>query len=83
MNIEQIIELVEKWIADPKSVSYEELKFARDAARAAAYAAACPLLNADVYAAAISAHAALNGDIDAAKLWVAEYHKNKFYKYWV
>ena len=41
MNIKQIIELVEKWIADPKSVSRKELKAARsdEAARAAAAAA--------------------------------------------
>lgn len=35
MNIEQVIELVEKWLADPSSVTVEEL----DAAGAAAYTA--------------------------------------------
>tara|TARA_R110000765_G_scaffold407556_1_gene504944 strand:- start:38 stop:253 length:216 start_codon:yes stop_codon:yes gene_type:complete len=67
MNIKQVLELVEKWIADPKSVSRKELKVARAAA--------------DVYAAAYAGyawyavHAALDGDTYAAKYWVAEYHK--------
>tara|TARA_R110000765_G_scaffold71360_1_gene138487 strand:+ start:386 stop:520 length:135 start_codon:yes stop_codon:yes gene_type:complete len=30
---------------------------------------------ADVYDATISAHVALNGDIDDAKFWVAEHHE--------
>ena len=68
MNIKQIIELVEKWIADPKSVSRKELRAARAVA--------------DVYdatyagdAAWCAANYALHGDIDVAKYWVAEYHK--------
>tara|TARA_R110000765_G_scaffold157554_2_gene260922 strand:+ start:342 stop:560 length:219 start_codon:yes stop_codon:yes gene_type:complete len=69
MNVEQVIELVEKYIADPKSVSYEELR----AAAAATYAVATWFAwNTTVHATA----AALNGDIDDAKYWVAKYHKN-------
>ena len=64
MNIKQVIELVEKWIADPKSVSRKELRaagvYAASAARDAAWCAV---------------QSALNGDIDAAKHWVAEHHK--------
>ena len=65
MNVEQVIELVEKYIADPKSVSYEELRIARDAAW-------------DVVS-FISFHAAdsaFDDDTDDAKYWVAKYHKN-------
>tara|TARA_R110002167_G_scaffold39991_1_gene123429 strand:+ start:1134 stop:1340 length:207 start_codon:yes stop_codon:yes gene_type:complete len=65
MNIEQVIELVEKWIADPKSVSQKELRAAYAYADAA-YA----------YAAAAAVRTALYGNIDAAKYWVAEYHKS-------
>ena len=60
MDIEQVIELVEKWIADPESVSRKELKVARAAAYGDAWYAV---------------HSALNGDTYAAKFWVAEYHK--------
>ena len=69
MNIKQVIELVEKWIADPESVSRKELKVAYAVAYDAAYDAwygDAALLNASA--------AALNGDIDDAKYWVAEYH---------
>ena len=65
MNIEQVIELVEKYITDPKSVSKKELKAARDAVRAGAF---------DAAAAYAAADAALYGDTDDAKFWVAEYH---------
>ena len=65
MSLKQIIELVEKWIADPKSVSRKELRvagvYAASAARDAAWCAV---------------QSALNGAIDAAKRWVAKYHKS-------
>tara|TARA_B110000116_G_scaffold121076_1_gene105020 strand:+ start:350 stop:553 length:204 start_codon:yes stop_codon:yes gene_type:complete len=64
MNIKEVIELVEKRIADPKSVSKEELK--------AVHAVAFDAVHAD----AVHAAAALYGNIDDAKLWVAEYHKS-------
>ena len=77
MNIKQVIELVEKWIADPKSVSRKELKAARVDARVlrdtardgAAYSAA--------NAAAVAANYPMTSqsDTDGAKFWVAEYHK--------
>ena len=72
MNIKQVIELVEKYIADPKSVSQEELKVAYDAAYDAWYGDADTAVahTACFYA----ADGALNGDIDDAKYWVAEYH---------
>ena len=73
MSVEQVIALVEKWIADPESVGQEELKVAYDAAYDAWYgdAAYDPWYAHAVYA----VHAAaLNGDIDDAKFWVAEYH---------
>tara|TARA_R110000824_G_scaffold23140_5_gene83480 strand:- start:7950 stop:8165 length:216 start_codon:yes stop_codon:yes gene_type:complete len=67
MNIEQVIELVEKWIADTESVSRKELGFAWHAAWYVVRAA-------DVVA-VHAVHAALNCDIDDAKYWVAEYRK--------
>ena len=79
MNIKQVIELVEKWIADPKSVGKEELKAAyvdarvlRDTARDAhAYDAAYHAANA-----AAAAAAASQSNTDGAKFWVAEYHES-------
>ena len=68
MNLEQVIELVEKWIADPKSVSKEELR--------AVHAVAFDAVHAD----AVHAAAALYGNIDDAKVWVAEYHN--FDEWW-
>ena len=67
MNIEQAIELIEKWIADNESVSRKELKVAR-----ADIAAAITRHAADAW---VAVHAALNGDTYAAKYWVAEHHK--------
>ncbi len=72
MNVKQVIELVEKWIADPESVSRKELKVAYSVAVHAADA----WYAVRTAAAAHSAHSALNGDIDDAKYWVAEYHKS-------
>tara|TARA_R110002153_G_scaffold57695_7_gene158530 strand:+ start:1500 stop:1718 length:219 start_codon:yes stop_codon:yes gene_type:complete len=69
MNIKEDIGLVEKWIADPKSVGQEELKAARDAARVLRGAARDA-------AAVAAANAALYGNIDDAKVWVAEYRKS-------
>tara|TARA_R110000824_G_C14664538_1_gene618252 strand:+ start:165 stop:419 length:255 start_codon:yes stop_codon:yes gene_type:complete len=81
MNIKEVIALVEKYIADPKSVSQEELKTA-DAyvvayadVYAAWYAADAAAISA-VAAAWSAVAAALHGDVDVAKLWVAEYHKS-------
>ena len=73
MNINQIIELVEKWIADPESVSRKELK----AASASAYAAAWSTYgDAAWYVTAVYAtRNALCDDIDGAKHWVAEYYR--------
>ena len=78
MTLEQVIELIEKYIADPESVSKEELIAALDAARDAAAAAASFYVYGAAYAAAAAAaaiYAALNGDTDEAKFWVAEYHE--------
>ena len=75
MNIKQIIELVEKWIADPKSVSQRELRAACDAAYDAAYTARGAAYR-DAWFAVRAAYSVLNGDIDDAKLWVADYHKS-------
>tara|TARA_R110002110_G_scaffold75397_2_gene199201 strand:- start:2296 stop:2517 length:222 start_codon:yes stop_codon:yes gene_type:complete len=69
MNIKEVISLVEKWIAAPESVSYEELRAACDAVHAVHAEPA------DAAWYAVHAAAALNGDIDDAKYWVAEYHK--------
>tara|TARA_R110002167_G_scaffold224697_3_gene430077 strand:- start:355 stop:603 length:249 start_codon:yes stop_codon:yes gene_type:complete len=79
MSVEQVIALVEKWIADPESVSQEELKAAYADARDAAAAAASFYAYGAAYVAAAAAaaiYAALNGDIDEAKFWVAEYHES-------
>ena len=70
MNIKQVIELVEKWIADPKSVSRKELRAARAVAVHAADAWYA------VRTAWCAAQSALNGDIYYAEHWVAKYHKN-------
>ena len=56
------IELVEKWLADPLSVSQAELKANDHAANAAA--------NAANNAASSAAHSSL------ATKWVSEYHKS-------
>jgi|TARA_B110000908_G_scaffold146290_1_gene177180 hypothetical protein len=61
MNIH--IKLVKKWLADPESVTKQELKDNRTAANAAAYAAAA----ADAYAAASA----------DATYWVKRYEKLK------
>jgi hypothetical protein len=71
------MELVKKWLADPKSVSAEELKRAADATNAAA-ADAADAANADTFAAAADAaaaayHAAYHAA--AAKDWVKEYEE--------
>ena len=63
MNIH--IELVKKWLADPESVSQEELKANADNT-AAAYAAA-----------AYAADAAEAADAYAATYWVKRYEKLK------
>ena len=68
MNIKQVIELVEKWIADPESVSRKELKVARADLAAATSAV-------DAADAWYAVHSALNGDTYAAKYWVAKYRK--------
>ena len=57
MNIEQINELIEKWLADPSSVTVGELETAAIAASAAADAADAAGLGASDYAAAASAAA--------------------------
>ena len=70
MNIKEVIKLVEKYIADPKSVSQEELKVARDIGWVN--------VGTTAYAVAYTAYAvwgALNGDTATAKYWVAEYHR--------
>tara|TARA_R110002167_G_scaffold224697_3_gene430076 strand:- start:110 stop:328 length:219 start_codon:yes stop_codon:yes gene_type:complete len=68
MNIKEVIDLVEKWIADPKSVSRKELKVARDAARSADDAD-------DAYAARAASADSWYGDTDGAKFWVAEHYR--------
>ena len=75
MNIKEVIELVEKRIADPKSVSKEELRIA-DAALDAASAAAWSTYGDAAWCFASAVAAALDGDIDHARVWVAEYHKS-------
>ena len=74
------IELVKKHLADPKSVSVEELERAAAAANAAAKAVA----NIGVYAAfyvAVAAFyavtAAARADTAAAKYWIKEYEDLK------
>jgi hypothetical protein len=69
MNIH--IKLVKKWLADPASVSQEELKDNRTAANAAANAAAYAA-DADAYAAAADAPY-----INDAAYWVKRYEKLK------
>ena len=66
MNIH--IELVKKWLADPTSVTQQELEDNRDAAYATAEA---------YYATAFKAAAdyAVYGADDAAKHWVKRYDK--------
>jgi hypothetical protein len=64
------IELVKKWLADPKSVSQEELDQAAFNADADADAA-----DATEAAAWNAVDAALDGDIDDAKHWVKEYEE--------
>ena len=68
MNIKDVIELVERHIADPESVGREELR--------AAYAAAAYAWDDAADSAASAASAALNGDTATAEYWVAEYHKS-------
>jgi len=66
------IELVKKWLADPESVTKQDME-ANAANTAAAYAAA----NA-VYAAAAYAAAAADSDSDSdAAYWVKRYEKLK------
>jgi hypothetical protein len=64
MTIEQVIELVEKWLADNSSVTVEELSAAAIAASAAA----------DAAAASTAVWAAAARTADAAK-HVAEYRE--------
>ena len=80
MRIEEVIGLVEKWIADPESVSKKELKTARDAARdvfnvAVTLRNAVADWNAVAYAVA-AASAAMSGHARDAKFWVVDYHKS-------
>ena len=81
MNIKQVIELVEKWIENPEAVSKEELGiagiFARAAAAVHADADAADAWYGDAEAVEVwfAVYSALNGDIDDAKFWVAEYRK--------
>ena len=73
MNIH--IKLVKKWLADPESVTKQELKDNRTAANAAAYAAAAADADAAAYAAAAAdAYAAASAD---AAYWVKRYEKLK------
>ena len=62
------IELVKKYLADPKSVSAEEL----ERAASAAYAAASATYAATTAAAAAAAYAASSAD---AKYWIEEYEE--------
>ena len=85
MNIH--IKLVKKWLADPESVTKQELKDNRTAANAAAYAAAAADANAaayaaaaaDAYAADAAAYAAAADApyINDAAYWVKRYEKLK------
>ena len=68
MNIKEVIELIEKYIADPKSVSQRELRAACDAAYDAAYSDAS-------WYAWCAVRTALPGDIDGTKRWVAKYQE--------
>ena len=73
------IELVEKWLADPSSVSKEELKANNNAANTAFAAAfaADRSANAVLYNADIASFAAAYGvNADSAEEWVAKYHKS-------
>ena len=80
------IELVKKWLADPKSVSQEELERTAAAARVAAdsaYATYADAAYADTYAADAAAAAAADGATYAnaaagatyAKHWVKKYEE--------
>ena len=69
------IELVEKWLADPSSVSKAELEANYSAANAvydAARSANAVLYNADI----ASFAAAYGVNADSAEEWVANYHKS-------
>ena len=69
------IELVEKWLADPSSVSKEELDDNYSAANAAYDADRSA--NAVLYNADIASFAAAYGvNADSAEEWVANYHKS-------
>ena len=73
------IELVEKWLADPSSVSKEELKANYNAANTAfdAAFAADRSANAVLYNADIASFAAAYGvNADSAEEWVSNYHKS-------
>jgi len=76
MNIH--IELVKKWLADPDSVTQEELDYNRDAANSAYAATAYSAYAADFAGAANAAYAA-NAAADArsadAEYWVKRYEE--------
>jgi bifunctional ADP-heptose synthase (sugar kinase/adenylyltransferase) len=74
----EVIQLVEKWLADPESVAKEELKSAENAARAAARAEAIAVMfdpRAAAYAVYWAARAATTNDATEAKEQVEEYHE--------
>jgi len=73
------IELVEKWLADPSSVSKAELKANYSAASAVydAASAAARMANTVLYNADIASFSAAYGvNADSAEEWVSNYHKS-------
>ena len=72
--MKKYVELVKKWLANPESVSLEELKANKEAAWAATW---------DIRdAAAMAAHAAYWADYEAADaIYGADYWRNEAIKY--